>query len=213
MFDIVLSIEKDRFAHATLELRAFFRHLTATGDASDYYRYIRSSGQDDDDIDRETLFSLHPESAAAAKSQTWHEELAIENREAVARRIRKSLCEYPGMPWVLLGGPPCQAYSMVGRSRMRREQGEGFEQDKRHTLYQEYLAILKTHKPPVFLMENVKGLLSSQLQSKRIFDKILEDLRDAAGNGSYTLFPFVKAQNTCRQRTFASNGFDREPTP
>src|SRR5262249_14115032 len=102
--------------------------------------------------------------------------------------------------WVLLGGPPCQAYSLVGRSRMTgvgqavRDQyvnGESvdhirldriakFSKDIRHTLYREYLRIVAVHEPAVFVMENVKGILSSKIPAEgttgRVFAKIREDL-------------------------------------
>lgn len=213
VFDVALSIEKDRFAHATLELRAFFRHLSEVAEATDYYRYVR--GPDDEhSIDRETLFALHPESAEAARTKTWHEELSPHNRRVVSTRIHHALANYPrGTPWVLLGGPPCQAYSVAGRSRMRPVRGDHFEQDARHTLYKEYLTILEDHKPHIFVMENVKGLLSSELKSRRIFERMSADLRDAAGPDSYALFPCVRAR--CRDRSaglFPDNGRDRKPT-
>lgn len=63
--------------------------------------------------------------------------------------------------WVLVGGPPCQAYSLVGRSRMRSTNPD-FENDERHFLYKEYLRIIADHRPPVLIMENVKGILSAQ---------------------------------------------------
>lgn len=61
--------------------------------------------------------------------------------------------------WVLIGGPPCQAYSRAGRARRARDLL--FEFDEKHFLYREYLRILRVHAPPVSMMENVKGLLSS----------------------------------------------------
>jgi DNA (cytosine-5)-methyltransferase 1 len=51
-----------------------------------------------------------------------------------------------------------------------------YETDARHLLYREYLRILKKHSPPVFIMENVKGILSSKLDGELIFEKIINDL-------------------------------------
>ena len=63
--------------------------------------------------------------------------------------------------------------------------------DHRHKLYREYLRILARHAPPVFIMENVKGILSSELKGNRTFLKILEDLQYPAkasfGNRSSSL--------------------------
>src|SRR5207247_1950589 len=78
--------------------------------------------------------------------------------------------------WVLIGGPPCQAYSLAGRSRIRGESIEKYERDHRHFLYRQYLRILAEHAPPVFVMENVKGLLSATVRGQSMFDRILADL-------------------------------------
>ena len=74
-----------------------------------------------------------------------------------------------------IGGPPCQAYSLVGRSRRRND--PEFATDEKHFLYKEYLRILAVHQPPVFVMENVKGLLSATVKEQGIFQKILDDLQ------------------------------------
>ncbi|MDZ7694753.1 MAG: DNA cytosine methyltransferase [Balneolaceae bacterium] len=78
--------------------------------------------------------------------------------------------------WVLVGGPPCQAYSVVGRSR----RGGISSDDPRVYLYREYYRILAKHNPPIFVMENVKGLLSAQVDESPMFEQILRDIRDPA---------------------------------
>ena len=82
--------------------------------------------------------------------------------------------------WILVGGPPCQAYSLVGRARNSGNASYRPEKDKRQTLYVEYLQILADHAPPAFIMENVKGLLSAKLKSQRLFERIVEDLGNPA---------------------------------
>lgn len=59
---------------------------------------------------------------------------------------------------------------------MKRKRGAEFDDDARHLLYREYLKIVASHAPPIFVMENVKGLLSSQHQGGPIFERILHDL-------------------------------------
>ncbi|REN21377.1 DNA cytosine methyltransferase, partial [Mycobacterium tuberculosis] len=76
--------------------------------------------------------------------------------------------------WILIGGPPCQAYSLAGRSR--RAHDKSFQKDEKHFLYKEYLRIIQVHRPTIFVMENVKGLLSSQHSGSSMFDRIIEDL-------------------------------------
>lgn len=167
-FNMVLSIEKDRAAHKTLELRSFFRQFLAGRAPRDYYRYLRG------DLQREDLFRRHRGQARRARAIAWHAELGIEREEVVDARIRLALRK--AEHWVLLGGPPCKTYSVAGRSR--RVNDPTFDTDKLHTLYVHYLRILAVHRPSVFVFENVKGLLSSQLQSEPTFDRILGDLRN-----------------------------------
>jgi DNA (cytosine-5)-methyltransferase 1 len=69
---------------------------------------------------------------------------------------------------------------MVGRSRNKGNEDYKPEEDRKQTLYREYLQIIADHWPAVFVMENVKGLLSAKLKDQRIFDRIIEDLRDPA---------------------------------
>jgi DNA (cytosine-5)-methyltransferase 1 len=52
-----------------------------------------------------------------------------------------------------------------------------YEKDKRHFLYREYLRIIAAHRPPVFVLENVTGMLSSRIGGDKIIDRILRDLR------------------------------------
>jgi DNA (cytosine-5)-methyltransferase 1 len=59
----------------------------------------------------------------------------------------------------------------------KNQNQERFEGDHRHTLYREYLKIIADHSPPVFVMENVKGILSAKLGGELLFPRILADLR------------------------------------
>lgn len=171
-FKISLSIEKDPYAHSTLELRSFFRQFPIGKVHDDYYRFLRGN------ISREQLFELHQKEAGAAKREAWLAELGdgphATSERIIDKRIKESLDG--AEEWVLIGGPPCQAYSLVGRSR-----NQGIDpNDPRVYLYRAYYRILAEHNPPVFIMENVKGLLSSKINNAHIFDEILDDLRDPA---------------------------------
>jgi len=194
-FKIVLSIEKDEHAHQTLELRSFFCQF-ATGKApSEYYSYLRG------EISRDYLFGRFRTQATAARKEAWRAELGNEARCCVYDRITKHLSN--AKLWVLLGGPPCQAYSLVGRARLLGESTKRYEQDSRHFLYQEYLRILADHGPSIFIFENVKGLLSSVVKGSNTFQCILTDLRSPknawrvtsgtvkTGQFDYRLFPLA----------------------
>ena len=84
---------------------------------------------------------------------------------------------------MLIGGPPCQAYSVVGRSRNKGVDGYEAEDDQRHFLYREYLRIIANHWPSVFVMENVTGILSAKVgqNTDPMWNQIVEDLADPAG--------------------------------
>lgn len=173
-FRIGLSVEKDATAHRTLELRSFFRQFPPRKAPDAYYQYLRR------EITREELFDQHPKEAMRARREAMHRELGKDNVEIDARILEVIPKKGQG-PWVLIGGPPCQAYSQVGRSRMskmRKEDLANYEKDKRHYLYQQYLRILAKFQPDVFVMENVTGMLSHKVKGESIMDRILTDLQD-----------------------------------
>jgi DNA (cytosine-5)-methyltransferase 1 len=180
MFQTRVSVEFEALAHRTLELRALFRRLEDHGEKAHYYEYVRGG------ILREELFRRSGEHGAHAQREALHAELgksaagnaAIEDHIATELGSKKE-------DFVLIGGPPCQAYSLVGRARRSRETRTEFESDHKHILYREYLRIVTRFRPAAFLMENVPGLLSASLSGSATFDLIRNDL-SAAG---YALFP------------------------
>jgi DNA (cytosine-5)-methyltransferase 1 len=169
-FRTALSIEKDPSAHRTLQLRHFYRQFTPDTVPDDYYHYLEGA------ISLEELYNRHPEEASHARHTAWLCELGKEPHENVKRRIAEALKGHK--KWVLVGGPPCQAYSLAGRSRMMGN--PAFEDDPRHFLYKEYLKILADHTPPVFVMENVRGLISSKIRGRYVINDILRDLSKPA---------------------------------
>jgi len=183
-FKIVLSIEMDDNAHKTLELRAFYRQFMNDGAPKEYYSYLRG------EIDKDTLFSLHSVQSENAKKEAFKAELGVTDSKLVDRKIAGVLRN--AKTWVLIGGPPCQAYSLAGRSRNKGNSEYAPENDKRHYLYREYLRILNKHRPPVFVMENVKGLLSSKVKQIPIIDSIMRDLTEH----EYNIYSFTISQNT-----------------
>lgn len=188
-FRVALSVEMDRFAHRTLLLRSFFRQFDDGHVPQAYYNYLR--GQCDSVRSLEALLEAFPREGQRARDEAWCEELRPEVSASVDERIRKILGRMRSRgPWVLVGGPPCQAYSLAGRVRMLGEDPAAFYKDKRHTLYKEYLRLLAVHAPSVFIMENVKGLLSATSESgARIFEQIAKDLQHPPGSTHrYRLF-------------------------
>jgi site-specific DNA-cytosine methylase len=58
-----------------------------------------------------------------------------------------------------------------------------YEADPKHGLYRHHLRVIAVHRPPVFVTENVKGLLSAKVKEERIFERILKDLARPAVAG------------------------------
>lgn len=186
LFSLKVSAEKDPTAHKTLSLRSLYRKFPRAKAPDCYYEHIRG------EISREALFA-HPEAAEAGKEaleEALNFELGRDNPEDLDRRIQAALGGADD--WVLIGGPPCQAYSLAGRSRRTRESQEKFESDEKHFLYREYLRIIRKHKPAVFVMENVKGMLSSLHGGSPIFDRIVADLSSPGDGLEYQIRSLVK---------------------
>lgn len=183
-FRIGLSIEKEKNAHSTLELRSFFRQFSPNERPDDYYRFLKQ------EISIDELYSKYPSQYRKASSEAKLAALGKDSNEVIDQWIHDSLHGHT-QDWVLIGGPPCQAYSIAGRSRNKGIKGYLPEKDDKHYLYQEYLRIIAKHWPSVFVMENVKGILSSRVGGHRIFDKILNDLRDPGkANGTERKFKY-----------------------
>ena len=190
LFDIRSSFEKEPVAHRTLSLRAFYR---AFGHPSDvpgaYYDYLRGK------ISREDLLGNNRFYAQTnrAKEEAHCHELGVTPSEKIDQIITQAL--KGDQPWVLIGGPPCQVYSVVGRSRWRRENVEKFENDHRHFLYKEYLRIIQQFQPAIFVMENVRGVLSSTHGGSPIFQRILDDLSNPSPGLRYEIRSFNHPSN------------------
>lgn len=194
-FEILASFEMDKFACETLRIRETVRSLSK--DSPDYARYLEftTGNLSWSDLEKDD-FSVHfAEAGAVVQELVLGEETRNESDEI----IRKRLGGRPNSdPWVLIGGPPCQAYSLVGRSR--RKNDETFESDHKHFLYKEYLHILEEFKPHIFVMENVKGLLSSTNNGDGMFEKIMSDLRQPSAEVEYEIRSLVVSDEPSRLR-------------
>ena len=200
-FRIALSVEKDRCAHETLRLRSFFRQFPK-GDAPDIYYQILKQEVNLRDLPREVEKDLRLVSAwQRASEEAVCAELGPATHLEIRTRITDVLKSYR-QPWVLIGGPPCQAYSLAGRVRNKGIENYTIETDKRSKLYEEYLRIIAEHRPTIFVMENVTGLLSATVEKKKIFEKILSDLARPDGIDSklrYRVVPIVTATDPEKQ--------------
>ncbi|MCC9072128.1 DNA cytosine methyltransferase [Flavobacterium sp. F-65] len=215
IFKISLSIEKDEYAHKTLKLRSFYRQFPIGEIPNDYYNFVRG------EITIDQLYSNHPIEADQANEEAWCGTLGTPDKkdlngvsdEEVDERIERAL--NGNQNWVLIGGPPCQAYSLVGRAR-RQEIILNEKTDKRVGLYKEYLRILARHNPAVFVMENVKGILSAETEKTNVFNKILSDLKnplDACMSEGTFIDNEQKVKYRIYSLTVEPRGFDDNGNP
>ena len=195
-FRCVLSVEMDPWAVETLTTRAFVHQFGDEGPPQEYYEYATGA------ISRDELFALYGEEARRAKEVVCHAELGTRKGNAKVNKKLKALGDRLIKNSILLGGPPCQAYSLVGRSRKLgegtplqdpkaeaerqkklKQQRLDFANDEKHVLYRKYLNVLRRWQPMGFVMENVKGILSSKQYWRKdgkklsVFDRILHDLK------------------------------------
>ena len=189
VFDIKLSIEKDPNAHKTLTWRSFYRQFVNVGKEvpKEYYEAYEETDLSRREQIIEAALNKYPEGEIAKKEARLVELGSPQWPSKVVDEMIHEQLEGE-KNWVLIGGPPCQAYSNVGRSRV----GGIHNDDHRVYLYKEYLRIIEVHKPAVFVMENVKGLLSATVDGEKVFDWMKEDLRV---DGKYTIHSFVKEPN------------------
>lgn len=177
---IRLSVEMEDNAVQTLRLRAFLRMFDG-GFPPEYFDALNAGKPLPD------WSELYPVQWANAEQEVRQLELGKPGVfEEIAKVLDTTRERFRGKT-ILIGGPPCQAYSLAGRSRNKGKNDYIPEDDQRHYLYKEYVRILDRLKPAVFVMENVKGMLSSKVDGGGIFHRVLDDLI-AAGDG-YKLVP------------------------
>ena len=170
-FRIGISIEKEVSAHRTLTLRAFLRKYQARhGHLPDEFIDFHAGliyEPDWEPVDREA-WQLATEEARCLELGT---EVAADAIEGTITRLKREFDDT-----ILIGGPPCQAYSLVGRARSKGKRDYVPEEDERHYLFREYIRVLDRLRPAAFVMENVKGMLSSTVKSRLVFEMLMEDL-------------------------------------
>lgn len=146
-YDPVAHVEMDAAACYTLKTRTAYHWLKSKGNLVPYNRYL--SGE----ISRDEFYAFIPQKILGT---VLNYEISNETIPTVFKSIDKLLGEKKLD--LIVGGPPCQAYSIAGRARSET----GMVGDKRNYLYQLYAEFLKRYKPKYFVFENVLGLLSAK---------------------------------------------------
>lgn len=201
-FELVVSAEMERSAHQTLQLRAFLR-LLMHHEGRMPRDYLAYCGRlvNGDTVRPSAWFRGGKWSRLWKQAEQQALNLTLGNEfdnAALYERIRAVRRKFSEL--ILIGGPPCQAYSLVGRARRAGEEEFKTKGIPRHFLYKQYLTILADFEPVLFIMENVKGLLTSTVGGNAMLAAIMRDLEnpavalgDASATGAarsrYTLLP------------------------
>lgn len=165
VFQVRLSVENQKEPFRTLRLRSFLRQFPFGEVPEDYYRLLRG------ELDENALYSAYPIQAKMSDKETWQATLGKCDQDELDKRIIKAIEGH--RDWVLIGGPPCQAYSKAGVVGNRTRKDYCPEKDTRNGLYREFIRVVAAHKPTAFVLENVPGMLSARLEGKRIIDDVL----------------------------------------
>jgi len=145
-FTPLAHVEFDKAACYTLKTRLAYYYLKDNSKLNLYYEYLKGK------FTRNDLYSLIPQELfSSVINRTIGEDNNYIFNE-IDRLSRNKEID------LIIGGPPCQAYSLVGRARDEF----GMQNDKRNHLYIQYYHFLKKYNPKLFVFENVPGLLSAK---------------------------------------------------
>lgn len=170
-FSPIAHIEMDASACKTLETRIAFHYFHDSHGAENLYDlYLRGK------VSREQMLSKVP---SALLDSVIHKEISADTIPGIFEKVEE-LSKGRKID-VLLGGPPCQAYSLVGRARDPNKMVD----DKRNYLFKEYAKFLDHFRPKFFVFENVLGLLTAG--NRMYLKEMLDDFHEIG----YTAWPQV----------------------
>ena len=177
-FDIIAQVEMDKWACETLRTRHLYHGLKEIGKGYLYHRYLR------EEVSREDILNRFPELKKSISHRVIQATFGEDGMGQIFDKIESSKKLHGASKFhVLIGGPPCQPYSLAGRARDPFR----MENDGRHYLYKYYLVILERLQPEFFVYENVPGLFTARAEGKEIFIKILNDFSSL--NPPYEITP------------------------
>lgn len=143
-FNPISHIEMDKDACDSIKTRAVYHYLTKEGKEKNYIDYLKGN------ISREELYDQVPKKVL---DSVLNIEITDDSIKGIFSKI-DTLLQGEKVD-LIIGGPPCQAYSLLGRHQ------ENIENDPRNKLYIQYGRFLKQYDPKAFVFENVPGLLSA----------------------------------------------------
>ncbi len=165
-FNVVAHVEKEKWACETLKTRICYHYLKKRNDLNLYFEYLRRSNNCYNiDMDRQIFYEKYPELKEKLDVEVVNKTFGKPRSEKgttssgqIIKLIEKSM-QYNKVSNVdiIIGGPPCQVYSLIGRGRMK----EAAKDDKRNFLFHYYKDVVRYFKPKLFIFENVPGILNA----------------------------------------------------
>lgn len=165
-YNIISHIEMDRHAAMTLQTRILYHALYKKSKKDIYYQYYNGYLSREDFIETCKINGI-------VDSGVICKELSPISQDSIVKEINNRLY-LQGLKEidVIIGGPPCQPYSLIGRGRDPQKMRD----DPRNLLYLHYLYFINEFKPQVFVFENVPGLKSAQ--KGKIYSDFLKKIED-----------------------------------
>lgn len=147
-FNPIAHVEMNKDACDTIKTRTAYHWLKENGKSEIYYNYLKSETKNKEELWKEVPQHLI--------SSVINKEISEKSLPEIFEVIDKELGDKEVD--IIIGGPPCQAYSVAGRAR----DPHGMKKDQRNFLYKYYVEFLKRYQPKMFVFENVPGILTAK---------------------------------------------------
>ena len=164
-YEPVAMVEKDKYCCQTLQTRLVYHELVKRRKNFGYQDYLQKK------ITKKHLYSLVDRNLL---DKVIQQNIVRDNLENIKNVLKLKLDNKPLD--LMLGGPPCQAYSIIGRRR---------NTDTRAQLYKFYLSLLGDLNPKISIFENVLGLLS--IDKGNLFKEIQKGFKTAGYSVKYKI--------------------------
>lgn len=149
-FTPIAHVEMNKYACDTLKTRAAFHYLRANNQLSVYTEYLKNKRPKEDGS---KLWQRVPPEITSSVIQ---EAIGEDTLESLFQRV--DVLANGNEVDIIVGGPPCQAYSVAGRAR----KGDVMHTDPRTELYKYYVKFIERYQPRMFVFENVLGIKTSK---------------------------------------------------
>jgi DNA (cytosine-5)-methyltransferase 1 len=167
----VAHVEMNKYASETLKTRACYYYLVENNLLNTYHSYL--TGQ----INREQLYANVPDGLL---DTIINQEISSDSVNRIFQIIDRIVNVHNlGEIDLIIGGPPCQAYSLMGRA----VDAKNMQKDPRNYLYKQYIKFLTHYRPKAFVFENVPGIVTAGKGER--FKRIIGAFRTAGYNVEY----------------------------